>query len=140
MKLSKRNKRGGNLQLNMTPMIDCVFLLLIFFMTCTQVSAVNKTEMELSQQMGAEEQVEATIIINVDQDGDLLIGGNIITLPHMIVMVSDAIATKGNNPQLVNVVLRADRRSVSRPVNQVLSALVKLEITKVRVAVVEAES
>lgn len=140
MKLSKRNKRGGNLQLNMTPMIDCVFLLLIFFMTCTQVSAVNKTEMELSQQTGAEEQVEATIIINVDQDGDLLIGGNIITLPHMIVMVSDAIAAKGNNPQLVNVVLRADRRGVSRPVNQVLSALVKLEITKVRVAVVEAES
>src|SRR5438046_854272 len=41
MKLSKKTNRGGNLQLNMTPMIDCVFLLLIFFMSCTQVSVIN---------------------------------------------------------------------------------------------------
>ncbi len=34
MRLTSRSgKHGGSLELNMTPMIDCVFLLLIFFMT-----------------------------------------------------------------------------------------------------------
>ena len=34
MRLTSRSgKHSGSLELNMTPMIDCVFLLLIFFMT-----------------------------------------------------------------------------------------------------------
>lgn len=46
MKLSSRSgKHSGNLELNMTPMIDCVFLLLIFFMT---TSAFVKAEKELN--------------------------------------------------------------------------------------------
>ena len=45
MKLSSRSaRRGGNLELNMTPMIDVVFLLLIFFMT---TSSIVQSEREL---------------------------------------------------------------------------------------------
>ena len=45
-------------QLNLTPMIDVVFLLLIFFMTVSQVSKINKERLDLPQQQGAEEQPE----------------------------------------------------------------------------------
>ncbi len=46
MRLSSRSgKHSGSLELNMTPMIDCVFLLLIFFMT---TASFVKTERELS--------------------------------------------------------------------------------------------
>lgn len=46
MKLTSRSgKHSGSLELNMTPMIDCVFLLLIFFMT---TASFVKTERELN--------------------------------------------------------------------------------------------
>lgn len=46
MRLTSRSgKHRGSLELNMTPMIDCVFLLLIFFMT---TAAFQETERELN--------------------------------------------------------------------------------------------
>ena len=46
MRLTSRSgKHSGNLELNMTPMIDCVFLLLIFFMT---TASFVETERELN--------------------------------------------------------------------------------------------
>ena len=46
MRLTSRSgKHGGSLELNMTPMIDCVFLLLIFFMT---TASFVETERELN--------------------------------------------------------------------------------------------
>ena len=40
----------------MTPMIDVTFLLLIFFMTVSQVSKLNREQLELPRQQGTEEQ------------------------------------------------------------------------------------
>ena len=46
MRLTSRSgKHSGSLELNMTPMIDCVFLLLIFFMT---TASFVETERELN--------------------------------------------------------------------------------------------
>ncbi len=46
MRLTNRSgKHSGSLELNMTPMIDCVFLLLIFFMT---TASFVETERELN--------------------------------------------------------------------------------------------
>jgi len=46
MRLTSRSgKHSGSLELNMTPMIDCVFLLLIFFMT---TASFAETERELN--------------------------------------------------------------------------------------------
>jgi|SoiMethySBSTD1v2_1073268.scaffolds.fasta_scaffold1176359_2 biopolymer transport protein ExbD len=140
MKLSKKQNRGGTLQLNMTPMIDCVFLLLIFFMSCTQVSVINKSPLEPPELKGTEDQTEATITINVDQDGDIIITQAVLTLPQAATEVADTIAGKDGNPELVNVVLRVDRRAKSRVTNDLVKALDKLKVTKVRFAVRDPQS
>src|SRR6185436_8587609 len=132
MKLSKKTNRGGNLQLNMTPMIDCVFLLLIFFMSCTQVSVINKSPLDPPEQKGSEDQSEATITINVDKDGDIIITQGVYTLPQAAVLVQETIAEKKGNVELVNVVLRVDRNTKSGVVNELVKALDKLKITNVR--------
>jgi len=132
MKLSKKTNRGGNLQLNMTPMIDCVFLLLIFFMSCTQVSVINKSPLDPPEQKGTEDQSEATITINVDKDGDIIITQGVYTLPQAAVLVQETIAEKKGNVELVNVVLRVDRNTKSGVVNELVKALDKLKITNVR--------
>jgi biopolymer transport protein ExbD len=132
MKLSKKANRGGNLQLNMTPMIDCVFLLLIFFMSCTQVSVINKSPLDPPEQQGTEDQSEATITINVDKDGDILITQGAYSLPEAAVLVKETIDEKGGNVDLVNVVLRVDRQARSGTVNELIRALDKLKVTNVK--------
>ena len=132
MKLSKKASRGGTLQLNMTPMIDCVFLLLIFFMSCTQVSIINKSPLDPPEQKGTEDQSEATITINVDKVGDILITQGVYSLPEAAVLVKETIDEKGGNPELVNVVLRVDREAKSGVVNELVRALEKLKVNSVR--------
>jgi len=132
MKLSKKANRGGTLQLNMTPMIDCVFLLLIFFMSCTQVSVINKSPLDPPEQKGSEDQSEATITINVDKDGDILITQGVYSLPETAVLVKETIDEKGGNTELVNVVLRVDRQAKSGVVNELVRALEKLKVNSVR--------
>ena len=134
MKLSKKTNRGGNLQLNMTPMIDCVFLLLIFFMSCTQVSITSP--LDPPEQKGTEDQSEATITINVDKEGDILITQGVYTLPQAAALVAETIGEKGD-ADLVNVVLRVDGKAKSGAVNGLVKALEKLKVTNVRFTVRE---
>ncbi len=137
MKLSKKNNRGGILQLNMTPMIDCVFLLLIFFMSCTQVSVINKSPLDPPEQKGTEDQSEATITINVDKEGDIIITQGVYTLPRAATLVEETIAEKGGNTDLVNVVLRVDGQARSGVVNGLVKAMDKLKVASVRFTVRE---
>jgi biopolymer transport protein ExbD len=133
MRLARRP--AAALTMNMTPMIDVTFLLLIFFMTVNQVSVVNKEQLELPQQRGSQDQSEATLTINVDELGKLFITGEQRTLPEVISLVSDDLQAHGGDPTRINVVVRADRRGTCRGVNQIVSALDKLRIHKVNIAV-----
>lgn len=138
MRLSKHKSSGG-LQLNMTPMIDVVFLLLIFFMTVSQASAVSKKQLELPKQKGSLDQADAHLVINIDDQGTIFIGGDPCTLTTLIDQTSRTIARHDNDPNRVEVSVRVDRRGKSKYANQVLAALEKLEVSRVRLAVEEVK-
>jgi biopolymer transport protein ExbD len=121
--------------MNMTPMIDVVFLLLVFFMTCTQVSKINKERLELPEQEGSQEQIETSLTINVNQEGAVIVSGRTLTVPELVSIVGDEIALRGGDTAGINVVLRGDQRGESRTVNEVVRALSQLQITRVRIAV-----
>jgi biopolymer transport protein ExbD len=135
MKLSKR-ARPTLLELNMTPMIDVVFNLLIFFMVISsQVSNVQRTKLDLPKLPGAEDQQETTLTVNVASDGSIIVNTETISLTELVSMVSDALDRAGGDVNLVTVVIRADRNGVSRPVNEIVSALTRMQISRVRFAV-----
>src|SRR5205823_11664673 len=92
----------------------------IFFMSCTQVSVINKSPLDPPELHGAEDQSEATITVNVDQDGDIIITQIVHNLPQAVTAVAETLAEKGGNPDLVNVVLRVDRRAKSRVANELV--------------------
>jgi biopolymer transport protein ExbD len=121
--------------LNMTPMIDCVFLLLIFFMTVSQISEVNFENLQLPTLKGSEDQELSTITINVMEDGTIRMGGETVTLPGVVRHVTGELAMQGNDPTRVTVVIRADQRSESRTVNEIVRALNRMDIVRVRLAV-----
>ncbi len=137
MRFNKR-LRGGSLDVNMTPMIDVVFLLMIYFMTTLNAASVSKEELELPQLKGSQDQTETSLTVNVSQSGKIFVVGEQITLQQLIAMASDEIGRLDNDPARLNVVVRADRRGTSRAVNEVVSALVKLDVSRIQIGVQEA--
>ncbi len=121
--------------MNMTPMIDIVFLLIIFFMTVTQVSRVNRERLDLPKQAGAEDQKPAVLTINVDQAGEIVVSGTIYPLADLIALVADELARVGDDPSRVKIVLRTDQRSKSATTNDIMRALARMQIHQVRIAV-----
>ena len=86
MKRRRLPKRRTGLHLNMTPMIDVVFLLIIFFMTVAEFSRIETEEVELpvADEADVEETVSAKrVVINVDKDGHLVVAKHRVDFPTL---------------------------------------------------------
>ena len=138
MRLSKR-RRPTRAAMDMTPMIDIVFLLLIFFMTVSQVSEINKERLELPKLKGSEDQQPTTVTVNVTEAGEIVVSGNELSMPELVALVGDQLGSVGDDPSRLTIVLRADRRGTSRTVNEVITRLSQLGVTQVRIAVEQQE-
>ena len=139
MRLSSFQKRRA-LEINMTPMIDVVFQLLIFFMTCSQVSEANREVLELPQLKGTEDQANSVIIVNINRDGELSLGSERSSVTEVVaVCLDEARRSHGNDPGRLQIAVRVDRRATCRTVNDLMEGLSKVGITKVRLGVQTGE-
>lgn len=139
MKLSTFQKRKA-LDINMTPMIDVVFQLLIFFMTCSQVTEANRQRLELPKQRGTEDQAKAEVIINVDKAGNLAVGSEPATVPEVVAICMEEARRKyGGDASQLKITFRIDRRADCRMVNELVEALTKIKVHTVRMAVQTGE-
>jgi biopolymer transport protein ExbD len=134
MRLSK-HRRKMTAEMDMTPMIDVTFLLLIFFMTVSQVSSSNKTQLELPKLKGTEDQKPSVLTVNVTEPGELIVSGREYSISEFVSLVNRELRRVGDDPNLLGIVIRADQRGTSAGVNSVVSALNKLQIKRVRIAV-----
>ena len=134
MRLSKRS--GSRLlRMNMTPMIDIVFLLLIFFMTVTQASRIKEEQLELPQQEGSRDKETSSLTINIRQDGQLVMLGRVLQLDRLLTLVNEELARVDNDPRRINNEFRVDQRGESRAANLVAKSLEQLNIKRVSFAV-----
>ncbi|HWA99632.1 MAG TPA: biopolymer transporter ExbD [Pirellulales bacterium] len=106
----KLNRGFAYGNINMTPMIDCVFLLLIFFLVATKFEEEER-EMNIVLPQ-ASEAVPLTakpkeVIVNVDHEGKFFVAGKQINEPQLLGALRQAAA---NNPGRQSVIIRADRR------------------------------
>jgi biopolymer transport protein ExbD len=90
--------------IEMTPIIDMVFLLLIFFLVAT---TYQQSERELAialpeaEAAGPISTMLREIIINVDARGDIIVGGQTLSLDELRTLVADAVRV--NPDQKVSV-------------------------------------
>ena len=134
MRLSKRS--GSRLlRMNMTPMIDIVFLLLIFFMTVTQASRIKEEQLELPQQERSRDKEISSLTINIRQDGQLVMLGRVLQPDRVLTLVNEELARVDNDPRRINIELRVDQRGESRAANQIARSLEQLNIKRVSFAV-----
>ena len=119
----------------MTPMIDVVFLLIVFFMTVSQVSEANRAQVDLPQLKGSRDQSPKTVTVNVTTDQQIIISGNTVSLARVIDIVRNEVKVAGNSPDLVSIVIRADQNGKSETVNDIVDAMSRLNIKRIRFAV-----
>jgi biopolymer transport protein ExbD len=134
MRLSKGH--GTKLEINMTPMIDVTFLLLIFFMTVNQVSKANREKMPLPPLAGSQDQSDAELIINIDHENNIIVSPQYVSLGELAFMVAERLKQLGDDPSRLSVLVRVHREANCRMVNEVVSLLQeKFQINHVNMGV-----
>ena len=75
MKFGASRRRSHQLIVELTPMIDVVFLLIIFFLTTAQFAQMTRAEVDLPLEAGEQQDTpeEAGLVINIDRQGRIIV-------------------------------------------------------------------
>jgi len=137
VRLSKRRRSHG-VGFDLTPMIDVVFQLIIFFMTCAQAAVAENEAMDLPELAGSADAVERDLVINVAIDPKtkverIVVSGKDVTAAEVAAKARELVAKKGADK--VTVGLRVDRSARSGTVNELVTALKSAGIGRGRIVV-----
>jgi biopolymer transport protein ExbD len=121
-------KRMSTLAINMTPLIDMVFLLLIFFLVATRFMQQER-ELDMTLPTASESRPltapPSEVFINVDREGRYFIDGKFRLEEELEPLIRQAAA---NNPLTQSVVIRADRQADWQAVATAINACKKVGI------------
>jgi len=105
----------------MTPMIDMVFLLLVFFMTVSTLARADKQvklDLPESSQSDVPEDLSDRGTVSLDAEGKIYLGARPLTLEAMQAEMKEALEL---NPEL-RIHVRADEKTPYREIKEVLRA------------------
>lgn len=130
--IETKHKEEEALQLNMTPMIDMVFLLIIFFLTATTFTQKEREQEVLlpttSGDVGSlSKALSRNLIINVKKDGGVFVAGKKYAEDDLLLIIS------AQNAQLNNalkVKIRADKRTRYGNVARILAIVDKAGVSR----------
>ena len=107
----RRGAQQNELAINITPLIDVVFLLLIFFMVTTSFNRENWMQVNLPQANAqTPEAPAARIDVVVDRDGNYLVNGATLANNRITTLIA-ALEREGNGDDSLLVVLTADENA-----------------------------
>ncbi|MFN0056319.1 MAG: ExbD/TolR family protein [Planctomycetales bacterium] len=142
MKIPTRSRASG-LRFNLTPMIDVVFNLIIFFLAASHLARSEiTTDVALPEaSTGGPEQaaVGRRLIVTVLADGSIDIGGRLLALPQAEQMIASGRA-ESDPPGDFEVRIRTDRHVPYRVIEPLLLACARSGVTKVRFAVLASHN
>jgi len=133
--------RGTSLfSLSLTPLVDVVFLLLIFFLVATEFAQEEERQMDLLLPEASEAQPLTTkpreTFVNVDAEGRYYVGGQILPLDELELALKRVWV---NNPDRASVIIRADKRCPWQFVVAAVNACLKADIRQYRVTALEPD-
>ena len=136
MRIPTRARRLG-VALNLTPLIDIVFLLVIFFLVASHAARTESTEpVELplaSEVDDGQAEVPRRLVVTVTADQVLHVGGRIVTLDQVADLLAEAETEKQDAAYEVRI--RGDRRVPFHVVEPLMIACAQAGITRIGYAV-----
>ena len=117
-------------EISIAPLVDCVFLLLIFFLLTSTFAKPRGIRIELPSSSTATKAERQSIEIAVADSGEIRINGAPTTLQHLPESLEAEVERGGKRP----VYLVADRRVVLDTVTQVIDCARQARLTTVAIA------
>lgn len=132
----RRRQRERIFPVDITPMIDVVFLLIIFFMVTAQFAKISRAELDLPREPGehGEPDEPDAIVINLTRDGTLIVNDREIERDALSSMVQRVLEPATGDPATAAVLLRVDREADSARLNELIEQLQAIGVGRVRVA------
>ncbi len=136
MAIEIRRSRAAN-TLSLTPLIDVVFLLLIFFLVTSEFEEEERRlDIVLPEATSAVPMTGQTseLVVDIDRDGKIYMGGQELDIPELERILSASVA---NNPTNQTAVIRADKSASFQPVVNVMDACNRTGISEYSVTTQE---
>ena len=133
--MAVRIQKGASLgALSLTPLIDVVFLLLIFFLVATRFEQEER-DMDINLPRASEAQLtiapQKELFVNVTKEGEFVVDGRELSLENLQERLTDAYRS---NPGQQRVIIRADRESRTAHLVAVMNACNQANIRNYSVA------
>ncbi len=135
-------QRDDETSINLTPMIDIVFLLIIFFMVGTKFSELNEIERDIALQVPQVTDARALTsaprkrVINVYRDGRIVLDEKPVSIDQLQMELANARLQY----QKLGVVIRGDADSRYQNVANVIATCRKADITDLNISVSEVKT
>lgn len=127
-----RHARRPDVSINLTPLIDVVFLLLIFFMVSTSFSELTQLTVNLPEADGARATDEIDLVVVIDSAGNVTVGGD--PVPNEAEGLYRALEAAANGNVDVPLTLSADAMTPHQYVVMVLDVASLLGLQRVTIA------
>ncbi len=136
-----RAQREYGCEINIAPLIDVVFLLIVFFLTVTHITQVRvealslpeATEVETSDRLAGNR-----LIVNVHKQGRIVVAGETYEPDSLEVMLraEQEDVSRGD----LSVLLRGDREALWASMSDIMRIFTKLNLNRIDVAVLGASA
>ena len=132
MRFQRRNRE--EVSVNLTPLIDVVFLLLIFFMVSTSFTRETQIELELPKAAGEPLEIKPEMVeISVDASGNFYVNQQPL-INSQIETVQKAIVAVSNGDNSLPLVISADAKAPYQAVITAMDAAGKEGFTNIQMA------
>lgn len=120
---------------DLTPMIDVVLLLIIFFVLSAQFAQAVRKPLDLPPEPGikAGDVSKNSLMIDIDRQGELFTGGQRITVDELTLTMRSHIKQVGS-VDAVETIVRADKDAPASHLNKVARVLAELGIRNWKLA------
>jgi len=137
MRVLKRKR--ASLEVNLTPLIDIVFLLLIFFMVSTTFTKESRLTLNLPESAAAKQpEQNAQLEVVVSAAGEYVVNGRPL-VNKQVTTLEQAMAEFADGRVDMPVVITADRDARHQAVILVFDAASKLGLTKIGITTTQNE-
>ena len=125
-----RRRRESGSAINMTPLIDMVFILLIFFIVTTSFVKESGVDVQRPEANTAERKENVSVVVGIDPTGSIWLDGKTIDIRSIRPWMERFLA---GTPEGV-VVVAADKKAESGTLIKVLDACREAGVKNVSVA------
>lgn len=137
--MNLRPQRREEPEVNLTPLIDVVFLLLLFFMLSTTFNRESQLSVDLPEASAEPSQApEQALEITVSQQGDYFIGDQKV-VNNDPVTLRRALSKVASKRKDIPVVIRADGLAPHQSVVTVMDVAARLGLVRISLATVKRE-